>query len=138
MSRSLPRAVFVIVVVAIAGCGESGVPTFPVSGHVLLEDGTPVQTGIVEFTSADGAHTARGEIDRDGHFEFSAVEGEHRAVVVQLIMTEDLPLHEHDHGPTVAPYFAHYRRSGLSFSVDPRRENNFDVVVLAIEDSGAS
>ena len=133
MFRSLRSAAFVAVVLALAGCGDSGVRTFPVTGRVRLADGTPVQTGIVEFTSADRVNTARGKIDRDGNFEFSAVEGDHLAVVIQRIMTEDLPLHKHDHGPTVDPDFAHYRRSGLSFHVDAEDENNFDVVVRAIE-----
>ncbi len=124
-----------IVMSSLAGCGDSSTPTYPVSGRVRLADGTAVETGVVEFSSADGTHTVRGEIDRKGHFSFAAVAGEHRAVVIQLIVTEDLPLHEHDHGPTLHPDFAHYRRSGLSFAVKPEGENDFDVVVQELDAS---
>jgi hypothetical protein len=135
MSRPITLIVFVIVAALCSGCGAPGIPEYPVSGRVRLEDGTPVQTGTVEFTSVSGDHTARGKIDHEGRFAFSTTEGEHLAVVIQLVLTEDLPLHEHDHGPTLDPDFAHYRRSGLRFTVDPEGENNFDVVVREINAS---
>lgn len=134
MSRPF-SVTFAILVALLSGCETAGIPEYPVTGRVQLEDGTPVQTGIVEFTSVNGDHTARGKIDREGHFEFSTVEGEHLAVVIQLIQTEDLPLHKHDHGPTVDPDFAHYRRSGLRFTVDPEGRNHFEVIVRAIDTS---
>lgn len=122
----------------LAGCSSSPVPVYPVTGQVMLADGTPVQTGTIEFTSADGVYTARGSIERDGRFSLTtfrendgAVAGEHRAVVVQVVSTEDLPLHDHHHGPTVDPKFGHYRRSGLSFTVQPQ-PNEFQVTVTAV------
>lgn len=121
------------------GCSETTIQTWPVSGRVVLADGTPVQTGTVEFSTEGGEYTARGSIEKDGSFRLStfnegdgAVAGEHLAVVVQLIVTEDLPIHKHDHGPTVDPRFAHYLRSGLQFTVRPDTNNEFEVVVEAV------
>lgn len=132
--RRLTLAICLLLPAALlTGCGDSGVPTYPVSGVVRLKDGTPVQTGQIEFTSADGSQTARSKIAKDGGFSMEAIAGEHRAVVIQLIVTEDLPLHKHDHGPTVHPDFAHYRRSGLSFTVKSAGENKLDVVVHEVE-----
>ncbi len=138
--RSQFRVPALLLVVAVAsGCSSGSVPTWPVSGTVTLEDGTALQTGTVEFASEDGAHTARGVIQKDGSFRLStfkdgdgAVAGRHDAVVIQLISTEDLPLHEHEHGPTVDPRFGHYDSSGLEFTVKPDRENAFRIVVSAV------
>ena len=129
----LPLPVLLALLIAVPGCGDSGPPMYDVSGTVKLDGGTPVQTGTVEFSSADGSHSARGAIDKEGRFSFATVPGEHKGVVIQLILTEDLPAHEHDHGPTVHPDFAHYRRSGLSFDVTPEGPNEFDIVVKAVE-----
>lgn len=122
------------VIAAMAGCGDSTPPMHVVSGTVKLADGTPVQTGTVEFSSEDGSQTARAAIDSDGRFTFSTTAGRHKCVVIQLILTEDLPMHQHDHGPTVHPDFSHYRRSGLSFDVTAEAENEFDIVVEAIDE----
>lgn len=130
MSR-LAGATVLVVVTALAGCGDTGPPLYPVKGVVQLADGTPVETGTVEFTSEDGAHTARALIGKDGSFSLSTIAGAHKGVVLQLIMTEDLPLHEHDHGPTIHPDFSHYRRSGLSIDVDTDGDNEFALIVRA-------
>lgn len=135
MRRPAPVICILISAFFATGCGDSDVPTFPVSGIVRLEDGTPVQTGQIELTSADGSVTARTKIGKDGGFSMEAIAGKHRAVIIQLIVTEDLPLHKHDHGPTVHPDFAHYRRSGLSFSVKSEGKNKLDVVVREVEAS---
>ena len=58
-----------------------------------------------------------------------AVPGTHDAVVVQLIVTEDLPLHQHDHGPTVDPKYAHYDRAGLHYIVSSDSENQISIQV---------
>ncbi|MHC4877762.1 MAG: carboxypeptidase regulatory-like domain-containing protein [Planctomycetota bacterium] len=122
------------------GCSDSQVPTWPVSGKVVLEDGTPLETGTVEFASDDGIHTARGTVQSDGSFRLTtfrdgdgAVAGAHDVVVIQLISTEDLPMHQHDHGPTIDPRFAHYDRSGLRFTVKPEDDNEFRIVVAEVD-----
>lgn len=125
-----------VLVMATAGCSNSEVPTVPVKGTVSLRDGTPVQTGTVEFNALDGDWTARGKINSDGTFYLStfkdgdgAVPGVHDAVVVQLIATEDLPLHQHSHGPTVDPKYSHYDRAGLQFTIESGAENQISIQV---------
>ncbi len=140
MVRRTISALLIAALFCVAGCSDDGPATYPVTGTVQLKDGTVVETGIVEFTTSDGMYTARGDIDKIGRFSLStfseddgAVAGRHKAVVVQLISTEDLPLHEHDHGPTVDPKFGHYERSGLGYTVSADGENDFTVVVEAVE-----
>jgi hypothetical protein len=129
-----------MLLIATCGCSGSPVATWPVSGKVVLEDGTPLKTGTVEFASVDGVHTARGSIQSDGSFRLTtfsdgdgAVAGTHDAVVIQLISTEDLPLHQHDHGPTIDPRFAHYDSAGLEFTVQAEQDNEFRIVVTAVD-----
>jgi hypothetical protein len=125
-----------IALLAAIGCSGSEVPTVPVKGTVTLRDGTAVETGTVEFNATEGDWTARGTIQPDGTFYLStftdgdgAVPGTHDAVVVQLIVTEDLPLHQHDHGPTVDPKYAHYDRAGLHYIVSSDSENQISIQV---------
>ncbi len=144
MSISKPLSAFLLFFV-VCGCSDSQVPTWPVSGTVVLEDGTPLETGTVEFASDDGVHTARGSIQSDGSFRLTtfsdgdgAVAGAHDAVVIQLISTEDLPIHQHDHGPTIDPRFAHYDSANLRFTVKPDEDNEFQLVVAEVDRNAAS
>ena len=115
------------------GCANQGVPEYPVSGIVRLENGMPVQAGVVEFTSADQIHTVRANLNNEGQFSLRAVAGKHHVVVVQLIVTEELPLHEHDHDPTIDPDFGHYQRSGLSYLVKPGQNDNAEFIVRELD-----
>lgn len=140
---SIPYAIRIVGTIALLaeiGCSGSEAPTVPVKGTVTLRDGTAVQTGTVEFNATEGDWTARGTIQPDGTFYLStftdgdgAVPGTHDAVVVQLIATEDLPLHQHDHGPTVDPKYAHYDRSGLQYFVSSDSENQISVQLDPVE-----
>ena len=114
------RMVALVSLTILVGCSGNGIATYPVEGIVTLEDGTPWQTGTVEFNSTEHDLTASGRIQSDGTFRLTtykagdgAVSGDHDAVVVQLISTEDLPLHDHDHGPTIDPKYSHYDSAGL-------------------------
>lgn len=136
---SLFQLAVIAVVTTAMGCSGNGIPTCPVEGIVVLEDGTPVQTGTVEFNSLEKDLTARGSIQSDGTFRLTtftdgdgAVAGIHDAVVVQLVSTEDLPLHEHDHGPTIDPKYAHYDSAGLQFTVRSDRTNSIRIVVTPV------
>lgn len=136
----MTRPAIVLLLVILAGCSDTEVATYPVTGIVQLRDGTPVETGTIEFTRDDGLHTARGDIGKDGRFSLTtfqkddgAVAGHHKAVVVQLISTEDLPAHKHNHGPTVDPVYGQYRRSGLEFTVVEDGENDFEVIVSEVK-----
>lgn len=133
-------SILLSLVVIATGCSSNDIPTYPVEGIVTLDDGTPVQTGTVEFNSLDQNLTARGSIQSDGTFRLTtfkdgdgAVAGAHDAVVVQLISTEDLSLHEHDHGPTIDPKFAHYDSAGLRFTVHTDRTNSIRVLLTPVK-----
>ncbi len=123
----------------LVGCSGNGIATYPVEGIVTLEDGTPLQTGTVEFNSLEHDLTASGSIQSDGTFRLTtykagdgAVSGDHDAVVVQLISTEDLPLHDHDHGPTIDPKYSHYDSAGLRFTVHDDRTNAVKIVLTPV------
>jgi len=125
----------------LVGCSGNGIATYPVEGIVTLEDGTPLQTGTVEFNSIERDLTASGKIQSDGTFRLTtfkdgdgAVSGDHDAVVVQLISTEDLPLHDHDHGPTIDPKYSHYDSAGLSFTVHDDRTNAVKIVLTPVDE----
>ena len=99
-------------------------------------DGRRATFGTVEFKAEDGGQIASGRIEQDGSFRLStfgdgdgAVAGRHRAIVVQVINTEHLPLEQHHHVLDVHPRYARYETSGLEFSVDPGGENVLEIVV---------
>ena len=136
------RMVALVSLTILVGCSGNGVATYPVEGIVTLEDGTPLQTGTVEFNSTEHDLTASGRIQSDGTFRLTtykagdgAVSGDHDAVVVQLISTEDLPLHDHDHGPTIDPKYSHYDSAGLRFTVHDDRTNSVKIVLTPVDEN---
>lgn len=120
---------------ALVGCGAS-VATHPVTGKVVLPNGSPAGGGIIKFrtTSPEGEVVkAHGEIRPDGSFQLTtfqegdgALEGEHEAILFS-------PATGDGGGTAVVPNFpARYRKyetSGLKFQVSPG-ENEF-VIELA-------
>ncbi|MGB7343437.1 MAG: carboxypeptidase regulatory-like domain-containing protein [Pirellulaceae bacterium] len=101
----------------IGGCAK---PTSTHEGNVLFDDGTPVQSGSVEFRSlADGSLYA-SRIAPDGSFKLTNQDGDagcppgdYEVVVVQIVLTEDLAAEDHEHGRTVPRRYADYYTSGL-------------------------
>ena len=129
-------ALFCLLTIVSGGCGPSGEPTYPVTGKVLLADGQPVQFGTIEFNPVSGGPVATGAIAKDGSYRLTtstpndgAVAGKHQVIIVQIIQTDDLPLHEHDHGPTIALKYANYRDSDLEFVVSTDKRNEFTIEV---------
>ena len=127
---------YVIVCLAVLGCGESQIPTYPVSGTVVFEDGSPTRTGTVELESLDHKLTATGTIREDGSFVLGtyksndgACAGQHRAIVVQLIINDGTVIHSKDHGKPVDPRFASYNTSPLTATVEARDSNSVKLVV---------
>lgn len=118
------------------GCSDK-LPTYPVSGKVQFPDGSPVRVGTVELKSREQGVQARGTIATDGTFTLTtyeeddgAVEGTHDAVVVQMIVTEDLAGHPPTTLGVVDRRFGSYATSGLSAVVKRDQENR---VVLQVE-----
>lgn len=120
------------------GCGESKIPTYPVSGTVVFDDGSPVRTGTVELSSKDHKLAATGKIRDDGTFVLGTYEsddgacaGEHRVIVMQLIINDGTVKHSKDHGHPVDPTFASYNTSPLTATVKAIEANTLKLIVTA-------
>ena len=140
MIRSAHAGRFELVLIAslaATGCGNN-VATVPVSGSVVFRDGTSPQFGSVELESDDRQFTAKGKIERDGSFVLStfqngdgAVVGKHRAIVMQLVISDGVSKTQHHHGHTVHPKHAKYETSGLQAEVAPDGPNRLTLAVEA-------
>lgn len=122
----------------LVGCGESRVPTYPVSGTVVFDDGSPVRTGTIEFSSQDHQLTATGTIRDDGSFVVGTYEsddgacaGRHRVIVMQLIINDGTVKHSKDHGQPVDPMYASYNTSPLTASTNAEDRNTLTLTVTA-------
>lgn len=122
------------------GCGSDRIPTYPVRGTVVFSDGSPVRTGIVEFSSENHDLTATGTIQPDGSFVLGtydindgAVAGIHSVIVLQMIINDGTVVHTKDHGQPLDSKFASYESSGLKASVVAGQENALEIKVTAVE-----
>jgi hypothetical protein len=127
---------FSLLALGLAGCSDGRLPTYPVEGQVVFDDGRPVRTGFIEFLSDEHGINARGTIARDGTFQLTtyqtddgAVGGRHQAVILQFLAQENVPGIRHDHGDPVSLKHSDYDTSGLEFVVEPNRSNSLRVVV---------
>ncbi len=120
--RSIGFASLALFSLLLTGCGSS---SGSYQGTVQFDDGSPVQSGSVEFRSlADGSRYA-SRIATDGSFSLADQEGrlgcppgDYEVVVVQIVLTEDLAAEAHEHGRTVPRRFADYYTSGLRVTND--------------------
>jgi hypothetical protein len=131
----LPFAMF-------TGCSNGQLPTYPVSGRVIFPDGSPVHMGSIEFKSLEHPIQARGTIANDGSFRLStygendgAVAGNHRCVVTQFVIVEDIPNFKPSHEGVVHPRFGSYQTSGLEFDVSDSEENFITVTVQGLAEA---
>ena len=116
----------------VAGCNR-GPAIAKASGMVVFEDGTPVKVGTIETKHAElEGVQARGSIREDGTFVLGTVEeadgaavGEHRCVVVQFVMTEDVPGFKPSTEGVVNPAHASYATSGLTIQVPEEGTSTF-------------
>lgn len=116
-----------------AGCSSNG---WPVEGGVRFDDGRPVTSGSIEFRSlADGTRYA-SRLDSEGRFRLvdqdggrSIPDGEYEIVVVQIVMTEDLALEDHQHGRTVPRRYADYSTSDLRATIDEGTASPMEVIL---------
>lgn len=123
----------------VSGCGGSRGPT---TGRVLFDDGTPVQSGSIEFRERDSEDRFASRIERDGAFTPTSTDGQtglppgdYDVVVVQIILTEDLALAAHQHGGTVQRKYADYYTSGLRIQIEPDDTDPIEIVVAATDDN---
>lgn len=127
----------------LSGCSDGRLPTYPVTGQVVFEDGSPAHVGTVEVKSRDHKIQARGTIDKDGVFHLTtyktddgAVAGKHDCVVVQMVMTEELANFQPSYEGVVDPRFGSYSTSGLSIEVSAKQENFVTLKVKALKPPG--
>lgn len=118
----LPLALAALI--AVAGCGSDRLTTVPAGGRVILTGGDPVRLGTIELESVEHGVTASGKIMEDGRFTLGtydtadgAVAGEHRVIIMQMIINDGRVDHSKDHGKPVDPRFANYGTSGLTVTV---------------------
>lgn len=120
----------------LSGCGEQRPATYPTRGRVVFSDGKPVMLGTVELLSENGSLNAQGAIQPDGTFvlgtfasDDGAVAGAHKAIVMQLIVSDGLPKHSLDHGDPVDPFYGSYSSSPLTANVQESESNDITLTV---------
>jgi hypothetical protein len=124
MTRISQQTVFFLISVTtmiFAGCDK---PVGVNAGIVQFADGSPVQSGSVELRNLKTKERYSSKIASNGGFKPASVDGQigvppgdYEAVVVQIVMTEDLAMADHTHGGTVKRQFADYYTSGLKVEV---------------------
>jgi len=136
MVNSLTSGMLFLCISAMIGCGASQIPTYPVSGTVVFDDGSPVRIGTVELESREHKLTATGTIREDGSFVLGtytssdgACEGEHSVIVIQLIINDGTVNHTKDHGHPVDPMFASYVTSPLTATIKAEDSNTLKLTV---------
>ncbi|WP_417385740.1 carboxypeptidase regulatory-like domain-containing protein [Gimesia sp.] len=124
------RWVILTLLICCYGCGSDKIPTYPVSGRVQFADGEPVRTGTIELESEEHGTSATGTIQEDGTFvlgtytpDDGAAAGKHRAIVVQIIISDGITKHTKDHGRAVPPLYGGYDSSPLSVEVQAIPQN---------------
>src|SRR6478672_13610229 len=63
-----PTVVLILLLVALAGCGQSGPQIAPVHGHVKL-DGQPLANADVQFQPEGSQRPSSGRTDAEGRYD---------------------------------------------------------------------
>ena len=127
------------------GCDNGGPTTYPASGTIHFENGTPARTGFVELVPLKGGPSARGQIDTQGKFTLGtfeqadgAIAGDYVAVIIQHtqpVSAEDArrlgPEHEQHAGANslVALKYSSPKSSDLKCSISSATDNHLAFVV---------
>lgn len=125
---------------AVSGCSNGRLPTYPVNGRVVFSDGSPVHVGTIELKSREHGVQARGEIGNDGRFRLTtyrdgdgAVSGAHDCVVVQLVIVEGIENFRPSTEGVVDPRFGAYSTSGLECEVSESGPNDVTITVEGLK-----
>ncbi len=136
--KSLRFSIRFLVLSLSVGCGETQIATYPVSGTVAFDNGSPVRTGTIELFSPEHGLTATGKIRENGSFELGtyssndgACAGDHKVIVTQLIINDGTVKHSKDHGMPVDPVFASYNTSTLTATIKEQEKNILRLNVTA-------
>ena len=135
---------FMLVGLAMAGCG--GPKARPVKGKVTFPDGSPLVEARVCFDGTDSHVSANGNTSADGSYSLTMLKpddgvlpGSYRVLILppppKLATKLDangetvyLPAQAPPQ-PVVDPKYEKYETSGLTFKVEDKAENHFDIVV---------
>lgn len=136
MRLLLSKGSVLLVAGVLGGCRGGDQPTtYPVTGNVILRDGTPVRGVIVRFRTTDRvpAFTASGKTDDQGTFRFKAAEGENAAILAPSIPRDTDAMTPAQRDRVMNPFdpmFLDYETSNLKFQVtsDPSK-NQFEIKV---------
>lgn len=113
----------------LTGCGESHPPAYPVSGQVVLPDGTTLKNGgkVVFIGSQDPDIRATGYFGPDGKFQLTtyeegdgAIAGEYDVMVVPTVPDDADGLTSREYIHVMQPIDDRYKNaksSGLRFTV---------------------
>lgn len=99
--RACWGAACMVLVVAVAGCGDGRPTRVPVSGRVTV-DGVPLKFGFVRFLPEGAARASTGRMNGDGRFEMTCfgdkdgvVLGKHRVEVIAIEEVDDSHIRWH-------------------------------------------
>ena len=136
-----------LVCLLLSGCSDRP-PVYPVSGHVVMNNGQPIRSGILEFRNVEMKLNARARIQSDGTYQLTtfdkgdgAVAGEHQAIVVQQVFVEtkkprepmagqESQPQEHNEHTRVDPQFSRYETSPLVYQVEAKEKNVINIRVF--------
>lgn len=136
-SPAAQRTLLLLVcVAACAGCGQSGPPTYSVSGVVEYQ-GRPLPAGSVMFVPETGPAQI-APIGPGGEYTIETIAGPHRIGVRSTARRAPSLASFSEHAPPPAepavPIPAHFERydtSGLIVEVAPRPDNHFRLTLKA-------
>lgn len=128
-----------ILLVAVGCSGQHR--TYPVNGKVQFANGLPVKVGTVELKSSEHPEIqARGTIEQDGSFSLTtykendgAIAGKHFAVIVQLVIAEEVENHVASTYGVIDPKHSTYATSGLTVDIQPNQPNDIVIEVEGIK-----
>lgn len=121
------------------GCGG---PVGPNSGVVRFSDGSLATSGSIEFRRTTDEERFASRIAANGTFHpadqdgaIGLPPGTYDIVVVQVVLTEDLPIEAHTHGHTVPRRYADYYTSDLQIEVQEQDTEPIEVVIELGDDA---
>ncbi|MCO6046091.1 hypothetical protein NG895_19500 [Aeoliella sp. ICT_H6.2] len=130
-----------MLLVAATGCGDARPPTYPASGVVRFEDGTPVRYGVVNLVPQSAGPSARGKINSRGEFELGtfdttdgAMAGEYRVLIVQYLPSAEKVVaapdeHEHSDSSIVPLSYSQLDHTPLRAEIVTDGDNRLEMLI---------
>lgn len=122
-----------MLLLAAGGCGKPASEVHPVSGRVILPNGSSATSGVIEFRTVDAEGktvNASGMIESDGTFHLStfgnkdgALTGKHQAILLSPAVGDGDVVAQ---APAFPAKYRGYDTSSLEFEVKPG-ENQLEI-----------